>query len=227
MQATGSHQPQRQPPKRTASHARAAAHRSRERNATGPISGSGDPAPDNSRPACPVLVGEAAPGRVAGDKGDWQGHCRAGGYALARPLEPRRSVCDVVSAQLRRRARGEARGEARSRPNQGSGRHAQASLPRLGPPKSALTGGGKPPEAIVVAGGRSRSGSARRRGRSLVAVRWPESSQRPSDRPLSWGFAARREGFEPPTARSVVCWRPENQRHPGKATQVRKGPPLR
>jgi hypothetical protein len=57
---------------------------------------------------------------------------------------------------------------------------------------------------FVVAGGRSPSTSARQRGRSLVAVRRPDTKQRPSDRPLSWGFGARREGFEPPTARSVV-----------------------
>jgi len=31
---------------------------------------------------------------------------------------------------------------------------------------------------------------------------------------LTFGFAARREGFEPPTARSVVWGRPESQRHP-------------
>jgi CubicO group peptidase (beta-lactamase class C family) len=35
-------------------------------------------------------------------------------------------------------------------------------------------------------------------------------------------LGARHEGFEPPTARSVVWGRPENQRRPGKAAQLRK-----
>ena len=51
---------------------------------------------------------------------------------------------------------------------------------------------------------------------------------RPLTRPDPMGaMLARREGFEPPTARSVVWGRPESQRRPGKAAQVRRGPPLR
>jgi len=61
---------------------------------------------------------------------------------------------------------------------------------------------------MVVAGGRSRVGTARQRGRNLVAVRRPETKQRPVAGPLSCGFLARREGFEPPTARSVVMAHP-------------------
>jgi hypothetical protein len=52
-------------------------------------------------------------------------------------------------------------------------------------------------------------GSARQRGRSLVAVRAIDSASNPVAGPLSCGFGARREGFEPPTARSVVWGRPQ------------------
>jgi glucose/sorbosone dehydrogenase len=63
-------------------------------------------------------------------------------------------------------------------------------------------------DGIVVAGGRSRSGSARQRGRSLVATAGltPPATRPHGHRPAV--MVARREGFEPPTARSVVSHRP-------------------
>jgi hypothetical protein len=61
-----------------------------------------------------------------------------------------------------------------------------------------------------VAGGRSRVESARQRGRRWSQSSTPDTSQRPGKGRLSWGFAARREGFEPPTARSVVWGRLES-----------------
>jgi hypothetical protein len=48
-----------------------------------------------------VLVGGVAAGWLASDKGDYQGRCWAGGYALVFLPEASPHVCDVISAQLR------------------------------------------------------------------------------------------------------------------------------
>jgi hypothetical protein len=52
--------------------------------------------------------------------------------------------------------------------------------------------------AIVVACGRSRVGSGRQRGRSLVAVRRPQSDQQPHNRPLSCGSGGAPRGIRTP-----------------------------